>query len=75
MKIALRRSHDRIGDINAQVEDSLAGIRVVQSFTNEALLINCTAETVLRFLPPLVIDRVQIDEGIAILDEVLADEA
>ena len=32
---ALRTSKDRIGDINAQVEDSLAGIRVVQSFTNE----------------------------------------
>lgn len=32
---ALRTSRDRIGDINAQVEDSLAGIRVVQSFTNE----------------------------------------
>ncbi|WP_420645865.1 ABC transporter ATP-binding protein [Candidatus Leptofilum sp.] len=37
MKIALRRSHDRIGDINAQVEDTLAGIRVVKSFTNEAI--------------------------------------
>ncbi|HUM72452.1 MAG TPA: ABC transporter ATP-binding protein, partial [Chloroflexota bacterium] len=37
MAAALRRSHDRIGDINAQVEDSLAGIRVVQSFTNEAV--------------------------------------
>ncbi|MCL4265132.1 MAG: ABC transporter ATP-binding protein/permease [Anaerolineae bacterium] len=37
MKAALRRSHDRIGDINAQVEDSLSGIRVVQSFTNEAV--------------------------------------
>ncbi|HKY53777.1 MAG TPA: ABC transporter ATP-binding protein, partial [Anaerolineales bacterium] len=35
MKLALRRSHDRIGDINAQVEDTLSGIRVVQSFTNE----------------------------------------
>lgn len=35
MKIALRRSNDRIGDINAQVEDTLAGIRVVKSFTNE----------------------------------------
>jgi ATP-binding cassette subfamily B protein len=35
MKIALRRSKDRIGDINAQVEDTLAGIRVVKSFTNE----------------------------------------
>ena len=27
----------RIGDINAQVEDSLAGIRVVKSFANEAI--------------------------------------
>lgn len=35
MKVALRRSHDRVGDINAQVEDTLAGIRVVKSFTNE----------------------------------------
>jgi ATP-binding cassette subfamily B protein len=35
MNIALRTSKDRIGDINAQVEDTLAGIKVVQSFTNE----------------------------------------
>ncbi len=34
---ALRKSRDRIGDINAQVEDTLSGIRVVQSFTNEAV--------------------------------------
>lgn len=33
---ALRQSKDRVGDINAQVEDSLAGIRVVKSFANEA---------------------------------------
>lgn len=37
MNIALRRSKDRIGDINAQVEDTLSGIRVVKSFTNEAI--------------------------------------
>ncbi|MFF3924873.1 ABC transporter ATP-binding protein [Paenibacillus lactis] len=35
MNKALRVSKDRIGDINAQVEDSLSGIRVVKSFTNE----------------------------------------
>ncbi|MFW6096829.1 MAG: ABC transporter ATP-binding protein, partial [Chloroflexota bacterium] len=34
---ALGRSKERIGDVNAQVEDTLAGIRVVKSFTNEAL--------------------------------------
>ncbi|MFZ4100296.1 MAG: ABC transporter ATP-binding protein, partial [Chlamydiia bacterium] len=37
MQAALRRSKDRIGDINAQVEDALSGIRVAQSFTNEEL--------------------------------------
>ena len=37
MNRAMRESKARIGDINAQVEDSLAGIRVVKSFTNEAI--------------------------------------
>ena len=37
MRIALRVSHARIGDINAQVEDTLSGIRVVKSFTNEEI--------------------------------------
>jgi ATP-binding cassette subfamily B protein len=37
MNTALRHSRARIGDINAQVEDTLAGIRVVKSFTNEAV--------------------------------------
>ena len=35
MNRALHSSKERIGDINAQVEDTLAGIRVVKSFTNE----------------------------------------
>jgi ATP-binding cassette subfamily B protein len=35
MNAALRTSRDRVGDINAQVEDALGGIRVVASFTNE----------------------------------------
>ncbi|MEP7136366.1 MAG: ABC transporter ATP-binding protein [Chloroflexota bacterium] len=34
---ARRIYYERIGDINAQVEDTLAGIRVVKSFTNEAI--------------------------------------
>lgn len=37
MNIALKKSAERVGDINAQVEDTLAGIRVVQSFTNEEI--------------------------------------
>lgn len=37
MNEALRISAERIGDVNAQVEDTLAGIRVVKSFTNETI--------------------------------------
>ena len=50
MKVALRQSRDRIGDINIQVEDSLAGIRVVKSFTNEAVEMEKFKEENGRFL-------------------------
>jgi len=40
VNIALRRNKDRIADINAQVEDNLSGIRVVQSFGNEDYEVN-----------------------------------
>ncbi len=36
MNRALRIMRQRIGEVNAQVEDTLAGIRVVQSFDNQA---------------------------------------
>ncbi len=35
LNVALRKTRDRIGDINAQIEDNLSGIRVVKSFANE----------------------------------------
>ncbi len=35
MRDALAQGRKSAGDINAQVEDSLSGVRVVQSFTNE----------------------------------------
>ncbi|MDO5134666.1 MAG: ABC transporter ATP-binding protein [Eubacteriales bacterium] len=36
MKHAFKENRARIADVNSQIEDSLAGIRVVQSFGNEA---------------------------------------
>lgn len=50
MNRALRSSKDRIGDINAQVEDTLAGIRVVHSFTNEEVEKSKFAYANIRFL-------------------------
>lgn len=37
VKNALKKNKERIADINSQIEDSLSGIRVVQSFANEEL--------------------------------------
>lgn len=35
MKKAFKKNREKIADINSQIEDSLAGIRVVKSFANE----------------------------------------
>lgn len=35
MRIAIKKSRDKIGDVNAHVEETIAGIRVVKSFANE----------------------------------------
>jgi ATP-binding cassette, subfamily B, bacterial len=47
---ALRRNKERIGDVNVQVEDSLSGIRVVKSFTNESFEIEKFSRENNRFL-------------------------
>lgn len=54
--------------------DEAAG-PVVEACRNEGFLINCTQDRVLRFLPPLVVTREEIDLLISGLDRVLADRA
>jgi acetylornithine aminotransferase/acetylornithine/N-succinyldiaminopimelate aminotransferase len=34
------------------------------------IVINCTSDTVLRFLPPFIFERVHVDTTIAALDKV-----
>lgn len=50
---------------------SRSGREIVDACLAEGAILNCTAETVLRFVPPLIVTKVQIDELIAILDRVL----
>jgi acetylornithine/succinyldiaminopimelate/putrescine aminotransferase len=42
---------------------------------NEGLLINCTNNTVLRFLPPFVLRKKDVDRAIKVLDKVLKKAA
>ncbi|MDU4960293.1 MAG: acetylornithine transaminase [Sporomusaceae bacterium] len=51
---------------------SQPGSGIVASALRQGALINCTAGNVLRFVPPLIINRVHVDELTAILDRSLA---
>jgi acetylornithine aminotransferase len=48
-----------------------AGKPIVERCLVKGFLVNCVQETVLRFVPPLIISAVQIDRLVACLDEVL----
>jgi acetylornithine/N-succinyldiaminopimelate aminotransferase len=47
------------------------GSTIVDTCLQEGLLINCTVGKVLRFIPPLIVTKAEIDEGFVILERVL----
>ena len=53
------------------VELSVDGAPVVEGCLERRLLVNCTHATVLRLLPPLTLTDAELDEGCAVLEEVL----
>ncbi len=52
------------------VQLSLPGKDIVARAMQEGLLLNCTHDTVLRFLPPYIVTETEIDEAVGILDRV-----
>jgi acetylornithine/N-succinyldiaminopimelate aminotransferase len=54
------------------MELEFEGNKIVAECLKAGLLINCTAHKVLRFLPPLTLNRKEIERGLAILEGVLA---
>ena len=53
------------------IELSIDGKPVVQDCLTRKVLINCTAERVLRFIPPLIISQKDIDQLLKVLSDVL----
>jgi len=53
------------------VELDRKGDEIVEQCIEKGLLINCTHETVLRFLPSMAATETEIDEGLDILESVL----
>jgi acetylornithine aminotransferase/acetylornithine/N-succinyldiaminopimelate aminotransferase len=80
MRLAGR--HDEIAEVRGMglmlgLDFSHAEIakHVANQMLERRILLNRTSETVLRFLPPYVIEREHIDQTIQALDEVLSDSA
>ena len=51
---------------------TIEGRDIANSCLDDGVIINCTAGNVLRFVPPLIIQPVHVDEMIVVLDKVLA---
>ena len=50
-----------------------SGPEIVEACRDKGLLLNCVGGKVLRFLPPLIVKKTELDTGLEILDSVLAD--
>ncbi|MBT9131883.1 aspartate aminotransferase family protein [candidate division NPL-UPA2 bacterium Unc8] len=55
------------------MELAFGGMEVVRQCLLNGLLINCTAENFIRFLPPLIITRNEIDKALSILGPILKE--
>ena len=50
------------------------GRGIVNQALEKGVIINCTVGTVLRFIPPLIITKEQVDEVLNVLDAIFAEE-
>jgi acetylornithine aminotransferase/acetylornithine/N-succinyldiaminopimelate aminotransferase len=78
----LAKQHDAIVDIRgkglmvaAELDSAELGKRTVAEMLKRHILINCTSDTVLRFLPPYILQKEHVDEAIAALDEIFTEHA
>lgn len=79
---ALAGRHSAIIDVRGmglmlgvELSNAEAAKHVVAEMMERHILINRTSETVLRFLPPYIIERKHVDQTVQMLDEILANPA
>jgi predicted acetylornithine/succinylornithine family transaminase len=75
----LKNKHSRIRQVRGQglilaVELTVPGAEFVDKCMEKGLLINCTNGNVLRFVPPLILTRQDVEKAIGILDGVLEEK-
>ena len=72
----LAKKYDFIKEVRGQglilgVEMMIPGAEVVKAMMEKGFLINCTQEKVLRFIPPLIVEKEEIDLLVETLENVL----
>ncbi|MGD0730689.1 MAG: aspartate aminotransferase family protein [Terracidiphilus sp.] len=79
---ALASRHDAIVDVRgkglmiaAELDSADLAKLTVAEMLKRRILINCTSDTVLRFLPPYILERAHVDTAIAALDEIFTEHA
>jgi acetylornithine aminotransferase/acetylornithine/N-succinyldiaminopimelate aminotransferase len=78
----LAKRHDTIIDVRgkglmiaAELDSAELAKLTVAEMLKRHILINCTSDTVLRFLPPYILERSHVDTAIAALDEIFTVHA
>jgi acetylornithine/N-succinyldiaminopimelate aminotransferase len=78
----LAARHDTIVDVRgkglmlaAELDSADLAKLTVAEMLKRRILINCTSDTVLRFLPPYILERTHVDTAIAALDEIFTEHS
>jgi len=78
----LAARHDAIVDVRgkglmiaAELDSAELAKLTVAEMLKRHILINCTSDKVLRFLPPYILERAHVDAAILALDEIFTDHA
>jgi acetylornithine/N-succinyldiaminopimelate aminotransferase len=77
----LASRHEAIVDVRgkglmlaAELDSAELAKLTVAEMIKRRIVINCTSDTVLRFLPPFILERPHVDTAIAALDEIFAEQ-
>jgi acetylornithine aminotransferase/acetylornithine/N-succinyldiaminopimelate aminotransferase len=78
----LAKRHESIVDVRgrglmiaAELDSAELAKLTVAEMLKRHILINCTSDTVLRFLPPYILERSDVDAAIAALNEIFTEHA
>ncbi|MCX5645309.1 MAG: aspartate aminotransferase family protein [Phycisphaerae bacterium] len=75
---ALKEKHSAIDHVRGiglmiGIQLTRPGAQIVSKCLEKGLRINCTHDTVIRFMPPMIVTKEQIDEAVGIFESVLSE--